>query len=674
MDLLSCVKELLCCPLLSTFVILPLTLITLHFLKRRYARKRLKEVPGVSLGHWFWGWMKEGMQNLHRIHEHKIDCYNHGSENLGTYTRMPPIWHWRYVCRTREPANVKYILKDNYQNYLKGISAGDFILKGILDEGIFGINHGPHAKDNGKMWRYQRKIAARLFTNRNFNTLFEQTFCEHANKVAQVLEANANAAENTTVDVQALFAAFTMDSLGAIGFGIEMNNIAGILAQQRQDTTSQFVTKQSKKPLQSKPHNISNESLKESLLESGETPNRFSSKATKKFTVAFDTIQTKVISRFRHPFWWSKFGWFLYSAEREIFRLSRVLYDFSQAVIDQRRKIGYDGKSDILSMFLQAADVAKEEKNVKKVKTSKLLESASASKKFKGAPLFSDRTLQDIVLSFIIAGRDTTAAMLTWVFYELSQHPMVEKKLVDELNERLQGRKPTRNDLHPNVMPYLHAVLHETLRLHPSVPSDFKVAYQDDVLPDNTTILAGSKVEFSIYCMGRDPHIWGDDSLVFRPERWLRHIDGKVKDENGVFYGLHWKEGKPRPRCSSSTVTRDNRSWSHSSDSSIDMSSPSLSSSLKKKKANSPKHVSKSKIAFVQANQYEFPVFQAGPRICLGQKMALFEASTLLATVLPKFHLESPTFSNIKNPPQYVISVILWIKDGLPMKARLRKK
>uniref|UniRef100_A0A0E0JTN8 Cytochrome P450 n=1 Tax=Oryza punctata TaxID=4537 RepID=A0A0E0JTN8_ORYPU len=70
-------------------------------------------------------------------------------------------------------------------------------------------------------------------------------------------------------------------------------------------------------------------------------------------------------------------------------------------------------------------------------------------------------------------------------------------------------------------MHYLHAAITETMRLYPPVPMAFRVAVEDDVLPDGTVVRAGWSADCSSYAMGRMPQLWGQDCCEFRPERWL---------------------------------------------------------------------------------------------------------------------------------------------------------
>ncbi|XP_043705540.1 cytochrome P450 86A22-like [Telopea speciosissima] len=155
---------------------------------------------------------------------------------------------------------------------------------------------------------------------------------------------------------------------------------------------------------------------------------------------------------------------------------------------------------------------------------------------------YSDSFLQDQVLSFILAGRDTSAVALSWFFWLLTLNPKVEKKILREICTVLME---TRGDdmskwlEEPLVfdefdrLVYLKAALSETLRLYPSGPQGWKHVVTDDVLPDGTFVPAGSKIIYSMYSVGRMEWTWGEDCMKFRPERWLSPDEKsyKVKDE-----------------------------------------------------------------------------------------------------------------------------------------------
>ena len=104
---------------------------------------------------------------------------------------------------------------------------------------------------------------------------------------------------------------------------------------------------------------------------------------------------------------------------------------------------------------------------------------------------FTDEYLKDIVINFLVAGRDTTAVTLSWTFYCLAANPEVEQKLIEEIDSVLHDRLPTYDDIDTRL-PYLHAVIKEVLRLYPPVPKDIKTPINDDTLPDGTFVPAVS--------------------------------------------------------------------------------------------------------------------------------------------------------------------------------------
>merc|ERR1712046_483592 len=129
------------------------------------------------------------------------------------------------------------------------------------------------------------------------------------------------------------------------------------------------------------------------------------------------------------------------------------------------------------------------------------------------------RYMRDMVLNFLIAGRDTTAQNLTWTFYELCQRSDVIQRMREEVESVCGEAEVGYGDV--SRLQYVRAVVDEGLRLHPSVSFDMKLAVADDVLPDGTVIKAGCRVAYAPFSQGRDKALWGKDASDFRPERWL---------------------------------------------------------------------------------------------------------------------------------------------------------
>jgi len=93
--------------------------------------------------------------------------------------------------------------------------------------------------------------------------------------------------------------------------------------------------------------------------------------------------------------------------------------------------------------------------------------------------------LRDISLSFILAGKDTTAITLSWFFYEICKNSHVQEKIAQEIRETTNvAAGSTIDELAARVteenlekMQYLHASLNETVRLHPAVPVVIRLHY-----------------------------------------------------------------------------------------------------------------------------------------------------------------------------------------------------
>jgi len=141
-------------------------------------------------------------------------------------------------------------------------------------------------------------------------------------------------------------------------------------------------------------------------------------------------------------------------------------------------------------------------------------------------------TIRSELLNILLAGRDTTASLLTNVWFILSKHPEIWTKLRSEV-ATLDGNAPTFEQL--KNLKYLKAVLNESLRLHPVVPANSREALEDTTLPlgggpDGRApmfIKKGGVVAWSVYAMHRRKDYYGEDAEEFKPERWLDSADGK---------------------------------------------------------------------------------------------------------------------------------------------------
>ncbi|KAH8831701.1 cytochrome P450 [Flagelloscypha sp. PMI_526] len=134
--------------------------------------------------------------------------------------------------------------------------------------------------------------------------------------------------------------------------------------------------------------------------------------------------------------------------------------------------------------------------------------------------------LRDEVINILVAGRDTTASLLTFTIYLLAQHPMICQKLRAEVMDHVgPSQRPTTDNI--KAMKYLRAILNETLRLYSTVPFNSRQALNDTVLKSKNPnvpdifVPAGTNVAYSTYLMHRRPDLWGPDAHLFDPDRFI---------------------------------------------------------------------------------------------------------------------------------------------------------
>lgn len=141
------------------------------------------------------------------------------------------------------------------------------------------------------------------------------------------------------------------------------------------------------------------------------------------------------------------------------------------------------------------------------------------------------KVLRDNMLNILLAGRDTTASLLSSAFFFLSRNHGVWEKLRGCIVEEFGDSEHPKGEITQAKLkdiPYLRYVLNEVLRLTPPVPLNFRVATKDTSLPvgggpDRKSpiyVKKGMIVAYSVYAMHRRTDFYGPDAHLFRPERW----------------------------------------------------------------------------------------------------------------------------------------------------------
>ncbi|RDW82928.1 hypothetical protein BP5796_04419 [Coleophoma crateriformis] len=135
--------------------------------------------------------------------------------------------------------------------------------------------------------------------------------------------------------------------------------------------------------------------------------------------------------------------------------------------------------------------------------------------------------VRDQLVHVLIAGRDTTACLMSWAFFLLVRHPDVLAKLRDQIAAVIpEGEEVTRASI--AKLPYLKCVINETQRLYPQLPVNVRVALRTTLLPSGggpdgkspVLIRKGTGCGWSTYHMHRMASLYGPDVNEFVPERW----------------------------------------------------------------------------------------------------------------------------------------------------------
>ena len=182
-------------------------------------------------------------------------------------------------------------------------------------------------------------------------------------------------------------------------------------------------------------------------------------------------------------------------ARRRFKRIDKIFTKLNEemyALIDARAKAPSEGNPDLLDRLISARDS----------------DSGQA---------LTNQEVRDEVVIIFVAGHETTAVAMTFVFYLLSQHPKEEAKLHAELDSVLGGRAPTYEDL--ANLPYTKMVVEESMRLYPPAPGlSIREAQADDWI-GNTFIKKKNAVIVLPWVMHRHRALWNNPDR-FEPERF----------------------------------------------------------------------------------------------------------------------------------------------------------
>jgi cytochrome P450 len=172
-------------------------------------------------------------------------------------------------------------------------------------------------------------------------------------------------------------------------------------------------------------------------------------------------------------------------------------------------------------------------KDTKGTGSNELPDMLDRFKRFKdGEQVMSDSELLSHAVSNIFAGSDTTAASLRAIFYYLCRTPLAHDRVLAELDEAIEGGRISDpvTFAEAQELKYFQAVVKEALRMHPAVGLLLeRVVPRGGAEVGGVWLAGGTVVGINPWVAARDKEVYGEDSEIFKPERWLDADDKALK-------------------------------------------------------------------------------------------------------------------------------------------------
>ena len=236
------------------------------------------------------------------------------------------------------------------------------------------------------------------------------------------------------------------------------------------------------------------------------------------------------------------------------------MHPFIQAMADFLKVSGDRARRDPISQLFYRSESAQYWENVELLrKTSSQLidkrkQSPSVKKDLLSGMLngvdpktgekMTDESIIDNMITFLIAGHETTSGLLSFTFFYLLKYPDAYEKAQNEIDQVI-GKNAITVD-HLTKLPFLNAVLRESIRLSPTAPMIGLQAKEDTVLGGKYEVKKGMPLVAVLTKLHRDPAVWGEDSEEFRPERML---DEEFERRNKEFPNCWKPVSNPTYNC-----------------------------------------------------------------------------------------------------------------------------
>nr|QNR01075.1 NADPH-cytochrome P450 reductase-2 [Ophiocordyceps sinensis] len=195
---------------------------------------------------------------------------------------------------------------------------------------------------------------------------------------------------------------------------------------------------------------------------------------------------------------------FLYRAANDKFQDDMAIMRKTADQVVEARKESPSGRKDLLAAMLNGVDPTTGDK-------------------------LSDANITDQLITFLIAGHETTSGMLSFAFFHLLKNPANYQKVQQEV-DRVMGRNKITVE-HISKLPYIAAVLRETLRITSTIPGFTVEPYEDTLLAGKYLVRKGEPIVAILAKAHLDPVVYGEDAGDFKPERMLDESFARLNKE-----------------------------------------------------------------------------------------------------------------------------------------------
>ncbi|WP_211745731.1 cytochrome P450 [Paenibacillus sp. Marseille-Q4541] len=184
---------------------------------------------------------------------------------------------------------------------------------------------------------------------------------------------------------------------------------------------------------------------------------------------------------------------FMVKKKKQFQEDTEFMFNLVDNLIKERKEHGSGNSGDLLSYMLEGVDP----------ETGEGLDSEN---------------IRYQIITFLIAGHETTSGLLSFAIYYLIKNPDKLKKVVEEVDRVLKDPVPTYNQVRD--LKYTRMVLNEALRLWPTAPAFSLYAKEETQIGGKYPMKKGDSVTVLIPKLHRDTRVWGDDAEEFKPERF----------------------------------------------------------------------------------------------------------------------------------------------------------